>query len=264
MRVGAGCSQEKYQPSYDCTVLTEVPLENAIVNKKQGPSSVASSSRGPDIPPNHNMAGAGTAQGVMSPCQQRPGLDPGLSYEQESCTSNRSSDSSPVGVVKQVTKDSTAPEVMAWLKNARFGNYIKFFANYTGGDLLTLTREELIQICGLSDGIRLNNALQVKTVRPRLTLYVNIQSESVFHVLYLSALTCQELIEKLANLFNASPSVIVDVHLLGVNKIHILVNDEVVQNMPESSQYTVEVLKMSVSEESTEQYRVLLSRIDGP
>lgn len=38
----------------------------------------------------------------------------------------------PVGVVKQVTKDSTAPEVMAWLKNARFGNYIKFFANYTG------------------------------------------------------------------------------------------------------------------------------------
>lgn len=149
---------------------------------------------------------------------------------------------------------------MAWLKNARFGNYIKFFANYTGGDLLTLTREELIQICGLSDGIRLNNALQVKTVRPRLTLYVNIQSESVFHVLYLSALTCHELIEKLANLFNASPSVIVDVHLLGVNKIHILVNDEVVQNMPESSQYTVEVLK----KESTEQYRVLLSRIDGP
>ena len=50
-------------------------------------------------------------------------------------------------------------------------------------------------------------------------------------MLYLSALTCQELIEKLANLFNASPSVIVDIHLLGVNKIHILVNDEVVQNV---------------------------------
>ena len=69
----------------------------------------------------------------------------------------------------------------------------------------------------------------------------------VFHVLYLSALTCQELIEKLANLFNASPSVIVDIHLLGVNKIHILVNDEVVQNMPDNSQYTVEVLKSKFS-----------------
>ena len=53
-----------------------------------------------------------------------------------------------------------------------------FCLTFAGNDLLTLTREELIQICGLSDGIRLNNALQVKTVRPRLTLYVNIQSES--------------------------------------------------------------------------------------
>ena len=49
---------------------------------------------------------------------------------------------------------------------------------HTGADLLTLTRDELIQICGLADGIRLNNALQVKTVRPRLTIYVNIPPES--------------------------------------------------------------------------------------
>ena len=31
-----------------------------------------------------------------------------------------------------------------------------------GADLLRLTREDLIQICGLADGIRLNNALQSK------------------------------------------------------------------------------------------------------
>lgn len=65
----------------------------------------------------------------------------------------------------------------------------------------------------------------------------------MFHVLYLSTATCQELIEKLANLFNASPSVIVDIHLLGSNKIHIMVTDEVVQNMPDGAQYSVEVLK---------------------
>lgn len=47
----------------------------------------------------------------------------------------------------------------------------------------------------------------------------------------------------MANLFNASPSVIVDVHLLGVNKIHILVTDDVVGNMTDGAQYTVEVLK---------------------
>jgi len=44
--------------------------------------------------------------------------------------------------------------------------------------MLTLTREELIQICGIADGLRLNNALQSKKIRPRLTIYVNIQSES--------------------------------------------------------------------------------------
>ena len=31
-----------------------------------------------------------------------------------------------------------------------------------GVDLLRLTRDDLIQICGLADGIRLNNALQSK------------------------------------------------------------------------------------------------------
>lgn len=65
----------------------------------------------------------------------------------------------------------------------------------------------------------------------------------MFHVLYLSTATCMELIEKLAALFNASPAVIVDVHLLGANEIHIFVTDEVVQNMPDNSQYSVEVLK---------------------
>ena len=31
-----------------------------------------------------------------------------------------------------------------------------------GADLLRLTRDDLIQICGLADGIRLNNALQAR------------------------------------------------------------------------------------------------------
>jgi len=65
----------------------------------------------------------------------------------------------------------------------------------------------------------------------------------VFHAIYLNLGTSQELIEKLAHLFHASPSVIVDIHLLGANNIHILVTDEVVQNMPDNSQYVIEVLK---------------------
>lgn len=33
-----------------------------------------------------------------------------------------------------------------------------------GADLLRLSRDDLIEICGLADGIRLNNALQAKWV----------------------------------------------------------------------------------------------------
>ena len=43
---------------------------------------------------------------------------------------------------------------------------------FSGCDLLRLSRDDLIQICGLADGIRLNNALQSKTMRPKLTIYL--------------------------------------------------------------------------------------------
>ena len=33
---------------------------------------------------------------------------------------------------KPITKESTDTEVINWLKAFRFGNYVKFFSNYTG------------------------------------------------------------------------------------------------------------------------------------
>ncbi|KAF6018189.1 gem [Bugula neritina] len=245
--------KDKYQPSFDVTVLTEVPIDNAIVMQRtQLPKPVVSTTC--EMTPVHNSPSIAIAH---NPYHNQPVPADVCSFDNETSSSG-SADSPPANTVRQITKDTSDSDVSAWLRANRFGNYCKFFSNFTGADLLTLTRDELIQICGLADGIRLNNALQVKSVRPRLTIYVNIQSESVFHVLYLGTATCQELIDKLANLFNASPTVIVDVHLLGVNKIHILVTDEVVQNMPDNTQYSVEVLK----NETTEQYRVLLTRID--
>ncbi|ELV09209.1 Sushi domain-containing protein 5 [Tupaia chinensis] len=41
-----------------------------------------------------------------------------------------------------------------------------------GADLLKLTKEDLVQICGAADGIRLYNSLKSRSVRPRLTIYV--------------------------------------------------------------------------------------------
>lgn len=44
------------------------------------------------------------------------------------------------------------------------------FTFFAGADLLRLSREDLIQICGLADGIRLDNALQARYVASVLTL----------------------------------------------------------------------------------------------
>ena len=47
-----------------------------------------------------------------------------------------------------------------------------------GEDLLRLTRSDLIQICGVADGIRLDNVLQSRSVRPNLVIYIGQEPES--------------------------------------------------------------------------------------
>jgi len=44
--------------------------------------------------------------------------------------------------------------------------------------MLTLTKDDLVQICGIADGVRMNNALQLKKPRAKLTIYVSINAES--------------------------------------------------------------------------------------
>ncbi|XP_057357426.1 transcription factor CP2-like protein 1 isoform X3 [Manis pentadactyla] len=51
-------------------------------------------------------------------------------------------------------------ETQQWLHGHRFSSYCRMLANFTGTDLLKLTRQDLIQICGAADGIRLFNTLR--------------------------------------------------------------------------------------------------------
>nr|XP_025852060.1 transcription factor CP2-like protein 1 [Vulpes vulpes] len=53
-------------------------------------------------------------------------------------------------------------ETQQWLHQHRFSSYCRVLANFTGTDLLKLTRQDLIQICGAADGIRLFNALRAR------------------------------------------------------------------------------------------------------
>lgn len=61
-----------------------------------------------------------------------------------------------------ITKD-TMPVILAqWLNLHRLGQYVTTFAQFSGADLLRMTKEDLVQICGLADGIRMYNTLHSK------------------------------------------------------------------------------------------------------
>lgn len=47
----------------------------------------------------------------------------------------------------------------------RFNKYHKMFSNFTGTDMLRLSRSDLIEMCGIADGLRLFYALHAKWVQ---------------------------------------------------------------------------------------------------
>ncbi|XP_035226027.1 transcription factor CP2-like protein 1 isoform X2 [Stegodyphus dumicola] len=61
--------------------------------------------------------------------------------------------------IASLTHDSTVEECASWLQRNMFTNYVKDFSNFTGADILNLTRADLIDICGTANGIRLFNTL---------------------------------------------------------------------------------------------------------
>uniref|UniRef100_A0A8C2KHD9 Transcription factor CP2 n=1 Tax=Cyprinus carpio TaxID=7962 RepID=A0A8C2KHD9_CYPCA len=208
--------KEKYQPSYETTILTECSPwpEITYVNNSPSPGFNSSHNSFPVI----------------------EGLD---TFE------NRAID---YILIKDynLLPTATPQEAQQWLHRNRFSPFCRLFSNFSGADLLKLTREDVIQICGPADGIRLFNALKGRVVRPRLTIYVCQESQQtreqhqkhengdgssnaffVYHAIYLEELTAVELTEKLAQLFSISPRQISQIFKQGPTGIHVLVSDEI-------------------------------------
>jgi len=210
--------KEKYQPSYECTVLAEIPLEQALQyldNIKQQELKLDSDnvfSREYPFPrggvarsATHQRAGSDISDNSDNPMtpKQASGSPPLRNFQyiaDSSSSENRgdlpktsswssfNGDVTPVNSwvpkienkkhdtqpsqVNLLSPTASAGQVSHWLKNNRFAGYVSTFSSFSGADLLRLSRDDLIQICGLADGIRLDNALQSKKVRPRLTIYV--------------------------------------------------------------------------------------------
>lgn len=246
--------KEKYQPSYDTTILTECSPWPEITYVNNSPS--------PGFNSSHSSFSLGEGNG--SPNHQP---EP------------------PPPVPDNLLPTTTPQEAQQWLHRNRFSTFTRLFTNFSGADLLKLTRDDVIQICGPADGIRLFNALKGRMVRPRLTIYVCQESLQlreqqpqqqqpqpqpqpqqkhedgdsngtffVYHAIYLEELTAAELTEKIAQLFSISPCQISQIYKQGPTGIHVLISDEMIQNFQEEACFILDTMKA----ETNDSYHIIL------
>uniref|UniRef100_A0A452TRK5 Upstream-binding protein 1 n=1 Tax=Ursus maritimus TaxID=29073 RepID=A0A452TRK5_URSMA len=225
--------KEKYQPSYDTTILTEC-------------------SPWPDTPTAYVNSSPSTAPAFTSPQQGTCSVP-----DSNSSSPNHQGDGVSQASSEQLQPSATIQETQQWLLKNRFSSYTRLFSNFSGADLLKLTKEDLVQICGAADGIRLYNSLKSRSVRPRLTIYVCQEQPSssplqgqqpavgggdsgsgtpyVYHAIYLEEMVASEVARKLALVFNIPFHQINQVYRQGPTGIHILVSDQMVQNFQDES-----------------------------
>uniref|UniRef100_A0A8C7AQR5 Upstream-binding protein 1 n=1 Tax=Neovison vison TaxID=452646 RepID=A0A8C7AQR5_NEOVI len=128
--------KEKYQPSYDTTILTEC-------------------SPWPDTPTAYVNSSPSTAPAFTSPQQGTCSIP-----DSNSSSPNHQGDGVSQASSEQLQPSATIQETQQWLLKNRFSSYTRLFSNFSGADLLKLTKEDLVQICGAADGIRLYNSLK--------------------------------------------------------------------------------------------------------
>uniref|UniRef100_A0A8C7I3P3 Upstream-binding protein 1 n=1 Tax=Oncorhynchus kisutch TaxID=8019 RepID=A0A8C7I3P3_ONCKI len=128
--------KEKYQCSYNTTILSECsPWPDAYVGSPRtaGPSFTST------------PLSTYTASSVP---------------DSDSSSPNHQADPVSQVVTEQLSPTATIQETQKWLVKNRFNSYARLFSHFSGFDLLKLTRDDLVQICGAADGIRLFNTLK--------------------------------------------------------------------------------------------------------
>uniref|UniRef100_A0AAX7URM5 Upstream-binding protein 1 n=1 Tax=Astatotilapia calliptera TaxID=8154 RepID=A0AAX7URM5_ASTCA len=274
--------KEKYQPSYDTTILSETRLE-PIIEDAGDHELKKSSKRTLPADCGDSLAKRGSVSILL--CSPLPplnhsthclafcflgkvytGLKSTSLFSSDSSSPNHQADPGSHGNSEQLGPTASIQDTQKWLLKNRFSSYTRLFSNFSGSDLLKLTRDDLVQICGPADGIRLFNALKSRSVRPRLTIYVCKESlqESplldrhstnengehclssglhVYHALYLEELTAAELIRKMACVCSIPLGTINQVYRQGPTGIHILLSDQMVYNFPDESCFLISTVK---------------------
>ena len=235
--------QEKYAPSFECTVLTDLQPEHiyvpANVSRPESPSIVNTPTEiirvETPVNPKQNNA---TAQ------LKRVDSDPS--------SLNSSQIIEPVGL--SIDNSLNPSQVSAWLSSNRFGSYLTNFRNFNGRDLLRLSREETIALCGPGDGIRLYNCMHASYSPPKATWYVGSKEEENFYnALYLEEMTVNEVLKKLSDAFGLEQGLLTRAFFIGPKGIYVKFSDNVVRNTKNESvfQFTIRATTSSSTSASS-------------
>lgn len=124
--------------------------------KFDGLFSANNSSNGPANPIGINSVSSSNSnmkiidQGIVSP-PQHPIVE-----------SDDFNNSCGVSSSANISKDTTPIALGQWMNMNRLGQYANTFSQFSGADVLRMSKDDLIQICGLADGIRMYNTLHSK------------------------------------------------------------------------------------------------------
>lgn len=99
--------------------------------------------------------------------------------------------------------DCSNKYVQEWLIQNRFFNLLGVFSNYTSNDVLRLTKEDMITLCGGADGIRCYNMAHNIQIKPKLTIFITFNEQSYFSALFLSDSKSPFLLNKILNVFTS-------------------------------------------------------------
>ena len=98
--------------------------------------------------------------------------------------------------------DCTNKYVQEWLIQNRFYNLLGIFSNYTSNDVLRLSKEDMVTLCGGADGIRCYNMAHNIPIKPKLTIFVTFDEQSYYSAIYLNESKSHFLLTKLLNGFS--------------------------------------------------------------
>ena len=103
---------------------------------------------------------------------------------------------------KTLPNDCNYKFVQDWLIVNRFSHLLPLFSNYTSNDILRLSKEDMINLCGAPDGIRCFNMAHNIQIKPKLTIFVTFQNQTYFSAIFLVDWKNKYLIKKLLSLYS--------------------------------------------------------------